>query len=71
MGFHGAHQGRGYKTGTSAREREGTNVHASKPQNPVYSGKNDPARALPWTRLPYSDFPRNEGVRGSNPRVGS
>jgi hypothetical protein len=30
-----------------------------------------PARGRPWTPFPHSSFPRNEGVRGSNPRVGS
>ena len=30
-----------------------------------------PAQLLLWTRVPYSSVPRNEGVRGSNPRVGS
>ena len=30
-----------------------------------------PARAREWTRLPHSSFPRNEGVPGSSPGVGS
>ncbi len=34
------------------------------------SSENVPARAREWTRLRYTSFPRNEGVRGSNPRVG-
>jgi len=67
--------------GTGPRLRPGTKrvrqlgqqrARASTPKvmkQPI-SGKNVPARALPWTRVPHSSFPRNEGVRGSNPRVG-
>ena len=36
----------------------------------LVSSENAPARARAWTRVPHSSFPRNEGVRGSNPRVG-
>jgi hypothetical protein len=28
-----------------------------------------PARALEWTLVPHSSFPRNEGVPGSSPSV--
>ena len=35
------------------------------------SSKNVPASALAWTRVPYLSFPRNEGVPGSSPGVGS
>jgi hypothetical protein len=34
------------------------------------SSENVPLCARARTRVPYSSFPRNEGVRGSNPRVG-
>jgi hypothetical protein len=39
-------------------------------KNYAVSSENTSARARGWTRVPYSSFPRNEGVRGSNPRVG-
>jgi hypothetical protein len=32
--------------------------------------ENVPARAREWARVPHPSFPRNEGVRGSSPRVG-
>jgi len=50
-------------TGGNARPRK-------EPRNRRISSENVPARAREWTGVPYSSFPRNEGVRGSNPRVG-
>jgi len=47
----------------------GCPLHALK-KCPV-SSKNVSAHAREWTPVPHSSFPRNEGVRGSNPRVGS
>ena len=52
----------------------GTSGHARplrELKNCSVSRENVPARAREWTRVPYSSFPRNEGVRGSSPRVGS
>jgi len=39
-------------------------------KNRPVSSEHVPSRALEWTRVRYSSFPRNEGVRGSSPRVG-
>jgi hypothetical protein len=39
-------------------------------KNRSVSSENVPARAREWTRVPYSSFPRNEGVPGSSPGVG-
>ena len=53
--------------------RSGTRVHARplrELKNRSVSRENVPACAREWTRVPHSSFPRNEGVRGSNPRVG-
>lgn len=36
---------------------------------PTGEQENDPEQALLSTRVPHSDFPRNEGVRGLNPRA--
>jgi hypothetical protein len=51
----------------------GTGGYARPPQErknrPVSSNKVS-ARAREWTRVPYSSFPRNEGVPGSSPGVG-
>jgi hypothetical protein len=59
----------GYKTGTSARARSGTPVHQIR-VNPV-DLQRERARACPRVdACPSLVFPRNEGVRGSNPRVG-
>ncbi len=52
----------------------GTRGHARplrKLKNCSVSSENVSARARKWTVFPYSSFPRNEGVRSSNPRVGS
>jgi hypothetical protein len=52
----------------------GTSGHARPPQelrNRPLSSENGPARARKWTPVPYSSFPRNEGVLGSSPSVGS
>jgi hypothetical protein len=40
-------------------------------KNRLVSSENVPARAREWTRVPYLSFPRNEGVSGSSPGVGS
>jgi hypothetical protein len=38
-------------------------------KNRAVSSENMPASAREWTPVPPSSFPRNEGVRGSSPRV--
>ena len=51
----------------------GTGGHARplrKRPNRLISGENVPARALAWTRVPYSSFPRNDGVGSSSLPVG-
>ena len=53
--------------------RSGTRRHARplrELKNRPVSRENVPARAREWTRVPHLSFPRNEGVRGSSPRVG-
>jgi len=51
-------------TGGHSRPRSG-------PWNQRTSRKTMPARARAWTPVPYLSFPRNEGVLGSSPSVGS
>ena len=51
----------------------GTSGHLRPLQRPRivgFSSSDVAARALAWTRVLYSSFPRNEGVPGSSPGVG-
>ncbi len=62
---------RGYETGASGRAQVGTLRPLLELKRRSLSSANVPARAREWTRVPYVSFPRNEGVPGSSPGVGS
>jgi hypothetical protein len=59
---------------TNGYVSSGTGGHAGplhQLRNRSVSSESVPARACKWTRVPHLSFPRNEGVPGSSPGVGS